>query len=290
MFTRRQFMVVSTLGAAGLPLRRGIAEAVADSQVEFGVCASVSKAALLKQAGFGYVEEGVSGFLMPKATDEEFKKKHGEAGMPPLPVRACNGFIPSDMKVVGPSVDLDSVAKYIGKVFARAEEAGVTRIVFGSGGARRIPEGFPREKAIEQIVELGKRIAPLAEPRGVTVAVEPLNRKECNFINRVDECLAVVDAVGRPNFMQHADVFHMMREDEGPESLIKAGARLVHCHVATKQNRKAPGLEETDFRPYFKALKQIGYKGGISIEGGWKDFAADLPRAFRELKNQWDSA
>ena len=51
----------------------------------------------------------------------------------------------------------------------------------------------------------------------------------------------------------------------------------------------APGVEGDDFRPYFKALKAIGYEGGISIECNWKNFAEELPKAQRVLREQLKS-
>ena len=45
-------------------------------------------------------------------------------------------------------------------------------IVFGSGGARRIPDGFDRTRAWAQLVDFGRRIGPLAEERGVTIAMQ----------------------------------------------------------------------------------------------------------------------
>ena len=55
-----------------------------------------------------------------------------------------------------------------------AKELGLKIIVFGSGGARKVPEGFSQDEAYKQLVEFAKRIAPEAKKRGIVVAVEPL--------------------------------------------------------------------------------------------------------------------
>ena len=62
--------------------------------------------------------------------------------------------------------------------------------MFGSGGARRVPEGFPKEDAFEQFVEFGKRIAPEARAHGLTIAIEPLCRDETNRPDRSPSCAA----------------------------------------------------------------------------------------------------
>jgi sugar phosphate isomerase/epimerase len=290
--TRRRFLAAAATSAAALALPHWLRSAPSEtnSTIELGVNRSFGDAGILKQAGFQYIEENVGRVLMPLASDEEFAKRLLEIKAAALPVKACSGFIPGDIKIVGTNVALEPLAKYVTVAFRRAAQVGVNRIVLGSGKSRQIPEGFSRERATEQLVEFGKLIGPLAQPHGVIVVLEQLNKKECNFINRVDEGLAIVEAVGHPNFQQHADIYHMLREAEGPESIVKAGPRLRHCHIATKNSRKAPGVEDDDFRPYFKALKSIGYHGGISIESGWKDIAAELPKAYRVLREQWDSA
>ena len=55
--------------------------------------------------------------------------------------------------------------------------------------------------------------------------------------------------------------------------------------------RTAPGVAGDDFRAYFKALKAIGYTGGISIEGSWgKNFDEQLVKARAVLGEQFQSA
>jgi len=257
-----------------------------EHDVDLGVCQSYQKSALIKQAGFQFIEGGVAQVLMPKETDDVFGKRLEEIKAAVLPVRVCNGFIPAELKTVGPDVKMDAVVAFASVAIRRAPKVGVQRIVLGSGKSRQIPEGFSRDKAREQFVEFCRKIGAVAQDNGVVVVLEPLNKGECNFITRVDEGADIVDAVGHPGFQLHADIYHMMKDNEGPESIVKAGKRLRHVHVATK-NRKAPGFEETDFRPYFKALRTIGYTGGISCECGWgKNLETELPQAVKVLRQQ----
>ncbi|TSA33659.1 MAG: hypothetical protein D4R64_13715 [Porphyromonadaceae bacterium] len=254
-------------------------------QVTFGVCTSLTYADTLKDIGFAYVEGSVGRDLMPGKPDAEFAKKMKEFDTCPLPVIACNGFLPGTLKVTGPAAKPDTVLKYAEVAFRHAASVGIRIIVFGSSGARSIPEGFDRQRAREQFINLLKEMGPIARKYGVTVAIENLQKSETNFINTVREELAIVREVNDPNIRVMADIFHMMREKEGPEALLEAGDYLVHCHIAEIRDRTAPGMAGDDFRPYFAALKKIGYRGGISIEGSWK--SENLPKAFQVLKDQW---
>ncbi|MCX6907421.1 MAG: sugar phosphate isomerase/epimerase [Verrucomicrobia bacterium] len=287
--SRRSFLATAAAAAGFAVSRRfSLSAAEAGGSIEFGVCTSLKKAALLKQAGFQFVEENVGSVLVPKLSDDEFEKKLAEIKAAPLPIRSCTGFLPGDLKVVGPEVPMDVLMKHAEIVFRRAEKAGIGRIVFGSGGSRRIPDGFDAAKAREQFTDYCRRIAPMAQAHKVIVVIEALNKGECNFINRVSEALAIADAVNHPGVQVHADIYHMMREDEGPESILKAGAKVKHCHIAEKTKRTAPGVDGDDFRAYFKALKVIGYRGGLSIEGKWKD--DQLAKAFSVLTEQLKTA
>jgi sugar phosphate isomerase/epimerase len=68
-------------------------------------------------------------------------------------------------------------------------------LCFGSGGARRVPDGFSKDEAFAQLVAFGTRIAPEAKAHGITVVIEPLRRQETNIINTAAEGFALVKAV-----------------------------------------------------------------------------------------------
>ncbi len=281
--SRRQFLAASA--AAGIaPAGRTAAE---PRRFLFGACQAPDRLALLKEAGYDFLEADVAGLLMPAKPDEEFDQKTARFLPLPIPIRSCTGFFPHSIPLVGPSVDMAAIERHAATTFRRARQLGISFIVLGSGGSRKIPDGFDPARAREQFIEVGRRLGPLAEPCGVTVVLEPLNRGETNFLHTVEEGIGVVDAIAHPNVQLLADFYHMLREDEGPASIEKAGARLRHCHIAEKKDRAAPGTSGEDFRPFFHALKKIGYAGGVSIEGRWsKDLAADLRRALETMRRQ----
>lgn len=261
-------------------------DGAADFAPRIGVCASVADAAAAASAGCDYIEEGVRSFLVPDGTEADFRVKLRLLEAAPLPVAACNSFLPGELKSVGPEARHDDVLAYARTAFRRAREAGVRVIVFGSSGSRAIPEGFDAGEARRQFVSLLRRLGPLAREHGVIVAVEPLNRGECNFINTVAEGAAIVREADDPGVRLLADIYHMLCEDEGPESIVAAGALLVHCHIAEEEGRAAPGVHGEDFTPYLDALRRIGYRGAISFEGRWSDIGRELPVAVQTLRAQ----
>lgn len=251
-----------------------------------GVCTNTANSEMLAKLGYTFLEEGVRGFLVPAESEDKFNEQLSKASKSKLPVIACNSFLPGDLKSVGENAVHPEILKFAETAFRRAKIAGVKIIVFGSGGSRSIPEGFPREKARQQFVSLCSQMAPIAEKYDVTVVIEPLNKKECNFINSVAEGGEIAKEVNHPNIRLLADIYHMKMDDEGPENIVKYGKLLRHVHIAEKEGRAAPGAHGEDFRPYFQALKKAKYKGSISIECRWANLEDQAPIAIKTIQEQ----
>jgi len=274
------------IGLGAMPASSSGAPAVEPCLFEVGVCSSSSNWKAINGAGCAYVEESVGKFLTPNSPDADFAKFAEEFKTKGIPVRACNGFLPAGMKLVGPTPSHDEAVAYASKALQRAKLLGIRVVVLGSGGARKIPEGFDRAKAEEQFIRVVGRIGQAAEAANVTVAMESLNRSETNFGNSLRECLRLINAINHPRVRLTADIYHMLREDEGPDALTEAGVKVVHCHLAEKAERRPPGTAGEDFKPYLRALKKVGFRGGISLECRWQNFVDEIGPAVAALKKQ----
>ena len=253
--------------------------------MKIGLCTSVSQASIAAQAGFDYVEENVQSLLMAEAPDEAFAPALKTAQNAPLSTIAANCFLPGALKCTGPEVDLERIVRYAGTAFRRAHQVGIRFIVFGSGAARQIPEGFDHAQAREQFLACLRRIAPLAREHDVIIVIEPLHKKECNFINSLADGASLVEAADHPQVRLLADFYHMLKDGEDPNEIAVHGRWIQHVHVAEKEGRLAPGTSGEDFGPFLRALKQIDYRGAISYECGWKQFPEEAPaslKGFRE--------
>ncbi len=129
-----------------------------------------------------------------------------------------------------------------------------------------ITPGLPRADSEARFLEAMDEIARYAEPAGVVIALEPVNRYEINFLNRVEEAVDLIDRLGRPNVKVMADVFHMNIEDRSIEgSLAEFAGRIAYVHVADS-NRLAPGMGHLDFPGIMTALTGAGYDGYLTAE------------------------
>ena len=160
-------------------------------------------------------------------------------------------------------------------------------IVFGSGGSRSIPEGFSKDSAFIQFIRLCKDLGPIAAKYQVILVIEPLNTSEVNFINSVAEGAKIVEATNHPNIKLLADIYHMLRENESPDEIIKYGHLIKHAHVAENNGRAVPGTHNENLSSYYKAFKKIGYKGKISIEGRWENMELQGRKSIEVMRSQF---
>jgi len=252
-----------------------------------GIVQNIENDSLLQRYGYRYLVESVGKLISPRTvTDEQFQSNVLKIKNLRVPMYAFNIFIPGELKIVGPDVNEAALLTYVDKVFQRCQVAGVNRIIWGSGGSRRVPEGFDRTKAKEQFVSMAKKIADKASRYNITLALENLNSTETNFITTVEEALDIVKKVDHKNLRLCVDIYHMLKEAEPPASILKTKGYVIYCEVAEKEGRTPPGVQGDDFRPYFSALKQVGYSDKIMIECRWENVAAQGEMAFQKLRTQ----
>ena len=259
--------------------------------MKFGICTSVNDAAAVKSAGWDYVEENVQQLLQGTLPDERWKNL-SLVKSANLVVPAANSLVPGSLKITGPAVDFSALKQYMTKVIDRASRVGITTLVFGSGAARNVPEGFDRNTAVKQITDFARMSAELAAAKHITIVAEPLNRGECNIINTVAEAMEYVKAIDHPYFKCLVDSYHFWLENESLENLTNAMPWIRHVHLADTQGRVAPGLSgKADYRPFFAVLKRANYNGLISFEGTpMTNFADTAPKVLEFVKKQWNEA
>ncbi|WP_159456171.1 sugar phosphate isomerase/epimerase family protein [Chitinophaga eiseniae] len=251
-----------------------------------GIAASMDNDSLAGAAGFSCLEETVKRMLAPAVSEDVFAANIERINKARCRIQTCNVFIPGYLKLTGPAVNEAWVLGYVDTVMQRAEKAGIRLIVLGSGEARKIPEGYDPDMAKGQFIRLARKMADIAKKHNCLIAMENLNATETNFVNTVAEACQVVTAIAHPHFRLTADIYHMLRENEPPANLLQAKGILVHCHIAEREKRSAPGTERQDFRPYLAALRSIGYNGRIMMECRWTDPAKEYAPAVAYLEAQ----
>jgi len=258
--------------------------------MQYGICCGPEMAETADRAGFDFFEWSLGALLRPHESAEVFATALANVRKGSMDCPVVNCFIPNDLKITGPSADICALEKYVTISFQRALEANVAVIVFGSGGARQVPDGFDRARAYQQIVDFCRMLAPIADRYGVTIAVEPLNRKECNILNTVSECADLVREINHSAIRLLVDAYHFLLDRDSYDDVMTNGHLLAHVHIATVPNRLPPDAESCDLLPFFKALVNGGYDGRVSIEGKIPNRDSDLLKALSCMKKLEEKA
>jgi D-psicose/D-tagatose/L-ribulose 3-epimerase len=133
------------------------------------------------------------------------------------------------------------------------------------GKARLLP---PEERKLERsrsVTEI-RECCDYAMSKGMKLAVEPLNRFECDMVNTVSQGLEYIQEVDRPNLGFNLDTFHMhLEEKDSAAAICLAGERLFHVH-ASENDRGVPGTGQVHWHAIAAALKMVHYNQAIVIE------------------------
>lgn len=263
--------------------------------MRFGCCLNMVSSEADKGTGINFIETlsdiGYDYAELPLAemaalSEEEFcslKRRIDKTG---IRCEVCNNFFPKTIRLTGENVNYTEILAYVEMALKRAQSLGVEYVVFGSGPAKNVPDNFPMDKGYEQVVELLKMVAPVAEKYGITIVIEPLRKAECNLINSFQEGCELAGKVDRKNVKVLVDYYHLSVEKEPVENVADEGmAYLRHVHLANPDGRIYPREEkESEYGSFFDALKKAEYNSRISCEAYSQDFENDAREALEFLK------
>lgn len=133
---------------------------------------------------------------------------------------------------------------------------GLVRGNQGAGGAAAFEQRLAN--SCEQLLET-------AQPLGVPLLVEPINRYEIDNLNSSAQALRFVQGSGLPLGLM-LDTFHMNIEDENlAQSFAACAPYTKHIHFVDS-NRLAPGMGHLDLRALYYTVQATGYTGYLCLE------------------------
>lgn len=143
--------------------------------------------------------------------------------------------------------------------------------MYSAVGKARMVSSDQRKKEWERAVINLRKVAEMAENKGLELAIEPLNRFESDLINTTADAARLVRDIDHPAAKIMVDGFHMSIEEKNLEEAIRqAGDKLIH--VQTSENyRGTPGSGQTNWKSFRRGLEAIDYKGVVSIESFTSD-------------------
>jgi sugar phosphate isomerase/epimerase len=155
---------------------------------------------------------------------------------------------------------------YLREVSGFAAELGAPLFIVAPTAYSRVqPVADPHDEwkwAVEGVRTTGEYAASL----GVGLTLECWNRYGTYMLNRLHEGARMWQETGLTNGGIMADTFHMNIEERSiPGAICDFGTLLNHVHLSDS-NRLAPGLGHVDFTDVLRALRDVGYGGGLAFE------------------------
>lgn len=259
--------------------------------MKIGICTGPAQWAVVDNSKADFIEMTVAADLRPEEPHEAVLPALLAAAKQLAPqAEAYNVFLPGSLKVVGPEVDAARQEAYLDEALSRAAALGGSVVVFGSGGSRNIPDGWPLADARRQTLAFLTRAGDAAQKHGLAIAIEPLNRKECNFINSVAEGVSLAAELGHPAVGILSDLYHVTEEGQSYDETRDALPWLRHIHVAGLGRRAPIAADHEYLRGFLAVLKSGGYAGRVSIECNWKDLPAEAAESLAVVRTAWDTA
>lgn len=240
----------------------------------------------LAAMGYDYAELPLT--QMMELSDTAFSELAARVAASPIACETCNNFLPGTFQLTGPDADAAPVLEYADRAFARVAPLGVKIVVFGSAGAKMLPEGWPEERGYEQLAAFLQELDPICQRYGISIAIEPLERGECNIVNSFAEGVKLARLTDRATTRVLVDFYHLFLESEPVQHLVDEGAEfLSHVHFANPAGRVFPtSPDECDYQSFAQAIKAAGYDARVSCEAYTNDFASAGPKTlalFHEL-------
>jgi sugar phosphate isomerase/epimerase len=156
--------------------------------------------------------------------------------------------------------------EYLAELARAAADMGGDILVLGSPAQRNLPADMTPEQGQANALDTLRHCLPVLERTGVYLCLEPLTPAETNFMTRAAHAVALAQELAHPFVKLHLDVKAMSAEAAPAPDVIRANRQFLHHFHANDANRRGPGFGSTDFKPIFRALKDVNYSGWVSVE------------------------
>ena len=113
------------------------------------------------------------------------------------------------------------------------------------------------------------RASDLAGERGLTILLEPINRRDRPgyLLHRPEKAAAIIEQIGRSNVRMQFDFYHV--QIEGGDLMARFARHqpvVGHVQIAAVPSRAEPDEGEVNYPAIFDMLDRSGYTGYVACE------------------------
>ena len=151
---------------------------------------------------------------------------------------------------------------YIDEALAYAAEVGASCVHVMAGNANG-------EQAHKTFVDNLRYACEQAQPHGITILLEPLNRHDAPdyFLRTTDQAVAIIDELPADNLKLMFDVYHVQQmEGDICRRLTSLLSSIGHIQFASVPGRGTPDHGEINFSHVFEHIDKLGYQQPLGAE------------------------
>ncbi|SFJ82270.1 hydroxypyruvate isomerase family protein [Jannaschia pohangensis] len=186
-----------------------------------------------------------------------------ETGLPMLGLNTRRGFPDKGDNGLAAIPDRRDEAR------AAIEEA-VTYAAAINAAKVHVMAGFAAGEAPHAVfVDNLRHACALAEPHGIGILIEPLNRYDAPgyFLQTTDQARRIIEEVAAPNLALMFDCYHVqLTEGDLSHRLADLLPIIGHIQFASVPDRGAPDHGEIDFAHVFGVIADLGYNAPLGAE------------------------
>lgn len=130
-------------------------------------------------------------------------------------------------------------------------------------------EVIPPQEQWKTGIENCRRLADYAERLGLKIALE-LEPFALSLVNNVTNMVRFLEDAGHPALCANLDISHLHLAHVPASEVAALRDHAIHIHISDCDGKKhgdlPPGRGVVDFGPYLSAIREMDYRGTMSIE------------------------
>jgi len=131
---------------------------------------------------------------------------------------------------------------------------------------------LPKDYQTANCIDLLRRCCDIVEPHGLTMVIEPLNRKTNHpgaFLYGSPQAYLICQAVDRSSCKIQFDVYHQqITEGNLLPNIDRCWPQIGYFQCGDNPGRKEPGTGEINYVNVFRHIHKKGYRGIVGMEHG----------------------
>ncbi len=237
--------------------------------------------------GFDFVE--AVGSFVADMSGEQFLGHKERVATEGLPFTACAVPLPAEVRVTQRGFNLYAWIENLKRTTHRMADLGCRKLLWSDGRARVLPVEGELTGLKEQVLQFLFMLCEVAANFQITVLVEPLGPRRTNFLNSMQEVGEFLQRVGKQNLSSLISLRELEPIGLPLTRLADHRDLIHHVHMENPQSHEGARVcprpaDGCDYRPFLRALKDLGFSGEIGLPSD-----ADAA-ALAYCRQLWDQA